>query len=139
MPHVVEELVQTHRELYPDAELGGELKTEGKIFVAEEEGRVLGFAGLLWHGRKAELEPIVVAPDARERGVGRALVERIVEEAKAEGAVRVFVQPVGRNRDAIAFFHELGFDTLGYVQLQIDVEPRNRKPGERIAGRDFMV
>jgi len=111
----------------------------GSSFVAEEEGRIVGYAGLLWHGRKAELEPIVVAPAARGRGVGRALAERVVAEAKARDAVRVFVRPVGRNRDAIAFFHELGFDTLGYVHLQIDLEPRDRRPGERIADREFKV
>jgi len=71
--------------------------------------------------------------------VGRALAERIIEEAKAGEALRVFVRPTARNRDAIAFFHELGFDVLGYVQLQLELEPRDRRPGERIAGRAFKV
>jgi len=53
--------------------------------------------------------------------------------------VRIFVRPTARNRDAIAFFHELGFDVLGYVQLQIDLAPRDRRGGEGIAGRDFRV
>jgi len=28
---------------------------------------------------------------------------------------------------------------LGYVQLQIDLEARERRVGERIAGREFLV
>jgi [ribosomal protein S18]-alanine N-acetyltransferase len=107
--------------------------------VAEEEQRVLGYAGLLWHGRRAELEPIVVAREARGRGVGHALAGRVVEAARGGGAVRVFVRPTARNLEAIGFFHELGFDTLGYVQLQLDLEPRERRAGETIAGYDFKV
>jgi N-acetylglutamate synthase-like GNAT family acetyltransferase len=134
-----DELLETHRQLYTDAEIGGELALEGRIFVAEKGRRIVGYAGLVWHGRRAELEPIVVARDARAGGMGRALAEQVVEEARAAGATRIFVQPTARNREAIAFFHEVGFDTLGYVQLQIDLEPRERRPGERIADRDFKV
>jgi N-acetylglutamate synthase-like GNAT family acetyltransferase len=134
-----DELLATHRQLYADAEIRGELTLEGRIFVAEDDECVVGYAGLVRHGRQAELEPIVVAREARGRGVGRALAERVVEEARAAGAVRVFVSPTARNRDAVAFFHELGFDTLGYVRLQIDLEPRERHAGERIAGREFKV
>jgi GNAT superfamily N-acetyltransferase len=134
-----DELVETHRALYPDGDIGSAFELEGLIFVAEDEGRVVGYAGLLWHGKRAEIEPIVVARDHRGRGVGRALAGRIIEEARAGGAVRVFARPVGRNRDAIAFFHSIGLDTLGYVQVQLDLEPRERRPAERIAGRGFRA
>lgn len=134
-----EELVETHRALYPDGDVGSNFELEGRIFVAEDEGRVVGYAGLLWHGRRAELEPIVVASDQRGRGVGRALAQRVIEEARAGDAVRVFARPVARNRDAIAFFHSIGLDTLGYVQVQMDLKPRDRKPAEQIAGRPFRA
>jgi N-acetylglutamate synthase-like GNAT family acetyltransferase len=134
-----DELVETHRALYPGAEIVGEFMPEGPIFVAEVAGRVAGYAGLLWHGRRAELEPIVVAADQRKLDVGRALVDRVVHEARAGGAVQIFVRPTARNRDAIAFFHTVGFDVLGYVQLQIDLEARERRLGQRIAGREFRV
>ena len=124
-----EELLETHRRLYPDAQIGGEFVPEGRLFVAEDDGRVLGYVGLLWHGRRAELEPIVVAPGARDRGVGRALAERVVDEARAAGAIHVFVRPAARNREAIDLYHELGFDVVGYFScsstssLASDTEP----------------
>ncbi len=133
------ELVETHGALYPDVEIGSTFVLEGTVFVAEEGGRVVGYAALLWHGRRAELEPIAVASAHRGRGVGRALAERVVREAREGGATRIFVRPVGRNRDAFAFFHAVGFDVLGRVELQIDFEPRDRRPGERIGQRDFRV
>jgi|ERR671923_1416012 GNAT superfamily N-acetyltransferase len=134
-----QELVEAHRRLYPDGDIGSEFTLDGTIFVAEVEGRLVGYAGLLWHGRRAELEPIVVASTHRGRGVGRALAERVVEEARHGGAVRIFVRPVARNRDALAFFHSVGFDVLGYLELQIEFQPRERRGGERIGGREFRV
>jgi N-acetylglutamate synthase-like GNAT family acetyltransferase len=128
-----------HRALYPGAEIGSKFRLDGRIFVAEDEGSVVGYAGLIWHRRVAELEPIVVAQDHRRHGIGLALAERVVKEARDGGAVRIFVRPTGRNREAIAFFHSIGFDVLGYVQLQVDFEPRERRVGERIAGRNFRV
>jgi hypothetical protein len=62
-----------------------------------------------------------------------------VQEARDTGAVHVFVRPTARNREAIAFFHSVGFDVLGHVQLQVDLEERKRHAGERIAGRYFRV
>jgi [ribosomal protein S18]-alanine N-acetyltransferase len=134
-----EELLETHRALYPDGSVGGDFAPEGRLFVAEEVGEVVGYAGLISHGDKAELEPIVVAKRHRGTGVGRALVERVVEEARDGGAVCVFACPTARNRDAIAFFHAVGLDGLGYVQVQLDLEPRERHSAERLADRAFRV
>jgi GNAT superfamily N-acetyltransferase len=133
------ELVDAHRALYPGAQIGERFELAGETFVAEEDGRVVGYAGLLRHGRQAELEPIVVARDARRAGVGAALAAAAVERARAAGAIRVFVRPVARNRDAIAFFRSAGFDVLAYVQLQLDLDERERRAGETLAGVEFLV
>jgi N-acetylglutamate synthase-like GNAT family acetyltransferase len=134
-----EELVEVHRALYPDGNVGGEFQREERMLVAEEGGRVVGYVGLRRHPKSVELEPVIVGQDHRGRGAGRALVERAVEEARAAGVKRVYASPVGRNRDAIAFFHSVGLDTVGYVHVQLDLEPRKRRPAERIAGREFRV
>jgi N-acetylglutamate synthase-like GNAT family acetyltransferase len=133
------ELVEVHRALYPDGNVGGEFQLEEWMLVAEEDGRVVGYVGLRRHPKSVELEPVIVGQDNRGCGAGRALVERAVEEARAAGVTRVYASPVGRNRDAIAFFHSVGLDTLGYVHVQLDLEPRERRPAERIAGREFRV
>jgi hypothetical protein len=67
------------------------------------------------------------------------LVERVVAAARTAGAAGIFVRPTARNRAAIAFFHGAGFDTLTYVRLEIDFEERERRPGERVAEREFRV
>jgi N-acetylglutamate synthase-like GNAT family acetyltransferase len=144
------ELVETHRDLYEDPAVGGDDPAAGfdrhvdefgtqDLWVADDGGEVLGLAGLVWHGDRAELEPVVVSERARGGGIGSALVDAAVSESRARRARYVFVQPTARNTAGIAFFHGRGFDVLAYVQLQLDLAERTRRPGERIAGLTFDV
>lgn len=144
------ELVETHRRLYEDPTIGGDEPEAGfdryvdefgpgGVRVAEQDGELVGLAGIIWHGDRAELEPIVVADRARSRGIGRALADAVVAEARERGAKRVLVRPTARNRGAIAFFHAAGFDVLGYVQLQLELGEDTRTPGETFAGLSFRI
>jgi GNAT superfamily N-acetyltransferase len=148
------ELTQTHRDLYEDDSIGGDrdlgdyfdehLERAGadRVWVAEVGERVVGFTSLLLssEGPSGELEPIVVAPDMRGTGVGRALTEHVVAAARGLGLRRLDVRPVARNEAAIGFFHELGFDSLGQIELMIYLEgPKDWPVRERIAGRDFRA
>ena len=63
----------------------------------------------------------------------------MIAAARELGFPRLRVRPVGRNTEAIRFFHSVGFDVLGRIDLRIDLEDISRFPGERIAGRDFRV
>jgi N-acetylglutamate synthase-like GNAT family acetyltransferase len=135
-----EELVEVHRRLYPDAQIGAAFSPEGRLLVAEDDGEVVGFAGMLRHPHSIEIEPIVISPGRRGVGVGRALVERVVEEARGQdGVTQVYAQPAGRNREALAFFNSVGLDVLAYARLQLDLEPRERRTGETLCGREFRV
>jgi N-acetylglutamate synthase-like GNAT family acetyltransferase len=143
------ELTDWHRRLYDDETIGGEdpgvhfdahLAEAGaeRIWIAEADGRVVGFAGLVVRGRKAEVEPVSVAASYRGRGVGRALVRTVVDEARAAGLGQVLVRPTGRNAEAIRFFHTLGFDVISRVELVFDLTDDARwRDGEHIAGRKF--
>ena len=146
------ELTQVHRDLYDTQTIGGEgdpgdffdehLERVGpeRVWVAEEAGAIVGFAGLIVDGNAGELEPIVVAPSARRAGIGRALAERVVHEARAAGLRRIDVKPVARNDAAIRFFHELGFDSLGQIELMLYlVDPKDWPVRARLAERDFRA
>jgi len=64
--------------------------------VAESEGRLLGLAHVLEHRSTNRIENVrylqdlYTATDARGRGVGRALVARVVADARAAGVRRVY-------------------------------------------------
>jgi GNAT superfamily N-acetyltransferase len=143
------ELTQWHRDIFDAPEIGGDdpgsafdehLAKIGSenIWVAETDGRLVGLVGLI--PDIPELEPVVVSNQHRGEGVGRLLAEAVICAARERGARTIQVRPVGRNIEAIRFFHELGFDILAHVQLQLDLVERERDPwmpGERLADRDF--
>jgi GNAT superfamily N-acetyltransferase len=147
------ELTEWHRAIYQSPGIGGSdpgslfdehLNRVGPahIWVAEIDGQVVGLAGLIPGEGEAELEPIVVSELYRGRGIGRQLAETIIEAAQTRGARQLKVRPVARNAPAIGFFHELGFDVLGHVELFMDFGPVERqiwRPGEQMADRVFRV
>lgn len=147
------ELTEWHRQIYRSPGIGGpdpgrrfdeHLHRVGPdhVWVADAGGQVVGLAGLIPGEGEAELEPLVVSEAYRGRGVGRQLAEAVVASARARGVRQLKVRPVARNQPAIAFFHELGFDVLGHIELFMDFGPTDRqvwRPGERMAGRDFRV
>jgi ribosomal protein S18 acetylase RimI-like enzyme len=146
------ELTQWHRDLYDDQSIGGDgdlgdffdehVERVGaeRIWVAEADGAVVGFVGLIVEGRRGELEPLVVASDARGQGIGRALAERVLAAARDAGLRRLDVRPSARNVTAVRFFHDVGFDTLGQHELLLYLDPPREWPfQERIADRDFRA
>jgi ribosomal protein S18 acetylase RimI-like enzyme len=128
------DLTQRHRDIYEDPSIGGEapglyfdrhLARVGAdhIWVAECEEKLLGLVGLMMEDQEAEVEPIVVAPGYRDRGIGRALLDHVVREAEKLGVRFLNVRPVARNAEAIAFFNTAGFRLLGHVELCMELRP----------------
>lgn len=58
---------------------------------------------------RGEVESLVVLPDARRRGAGRALAEAALAWLRARGLARVEVQVAVENPGARAFWEALGF------------------------------
>ena len=142
------ELSRWHRALYDDPSIGGDDPGSGfdelvgaRIWVAERRGSVVGFVGLLIRGRQAEIDPVVVSFDVRGQGVGRSLVETAVEAAQAEGVKQIKASPLARNTTALRFFHRLGFDTIGHVDVLLDLErPKGYwRARENLAEREFRA
>lgn len=89
------ELIRTKRDLYHDPTIGGTDPGAGfeeyltrldlaGIWVAEHRNDgVVGLVGLVLSGLRAGVvEPLVVAGDRRDRGIGRALLQHAATEAR---------------------------------------------------------
>ena len=145
------ELTQHHRDIYNDPSIGGEtpglyfdahLARVGPehIWVAEQSGEIIGCTGLIVEGQEAELEPLVVTATRRGRGVGRALVNHAIQEARKLQVRYLSVRPVARNVDAISFFCDHGFGTVGHIELFMELGPSTPgawKPGLKLFERAF--
>jgi GNAT superfamily N-acetyltransferase len=146
------ELTRWHRALYDDPSIGGDDPGDAfdryledvpgaRLWVAEQRESVVGLVCLIVSGKRAEIEPVIVSFDIRGQGIGRALVETAVEAARAEGVTQLKASPVARNSSALRFFHALGFDTLGHVDLLLDLErPEDYwRQAESLAEREFRA
>ena len=133
------ELTEHHRRIYSDPTIGGDDPGGGfddylasalwiTSWVAESGGRVVGLTGLLDHGVSAEVEPVVVTEAARDQGIGRRLINRAVDEARARGYEYLAIRPVARNVSAIRRFYAAGFQTLGgHLDLTMDLTERRHQ------------
>jgi L-amino acid N-acyltransferase YncA len=95
------------------------------VLVAEEQGRILGTAkyGPNWPGRGSHVAnaSFVVDPAVAGRGVGRALAERVLADARATGyRAMQFNAVVATNTAAIALWESLGFQILATVPEAFD-------------------
>jgi GNAT superfamily N-acetyltransferase len=101
--------------------LGPEGLAEGRTYVAEEDGSVIGFA--TWAGADGiiELEDLFVDPAWRRRGVATALVSRIVDVLRAQG---VECLEVTANPHAQGFYSAAGFIDCGVAETDSGIVPR---------------
>ncbi len=82
----------------------------GDVYLAEKDGAVLGLGDLRWlTGGLAWLQTIHVRPDARRRGVAKALLEEAISAAEARGCGHLGLEVLTANSEARAFYDRLGF------------------------------
>jgi GNAT superfamily N-acetyltransferase len=146
-----EELTQRHRDIYFDSSIGGEdpgsaferylKKTDlVGIWIVEQDGLVIGMAGLLIDEDDAQIEPIVIGSDFRSQGIGTLLLEKLKTEAKGRGAEFLSIRPVARNIEAIQCFYRAGFSLLGHIDMFMDLSDENDQgwlDGVTIHGNNF--
>ncbi len=104
-------------EARPLAEWRARLEAAGPAtFLASEEGRDAGLAfGRAYDGQDgaAGLFGMWVAPEARDRGIGGALVDAVVAWARAGGYGRVLLDVADANDTAIRLYAGRGFVPTG--------------------------
>lgn len=112
-PGIPEEDHAFFKEDITDERVVERLAGHGVVKVAVEHGATLAFASLsAGLGRSSHVADLrlVVAPDARRRGIGRALARQLLLEAISQGFLKITVDVPVANEAAIRMFVELGFE-----------------------------
>jgi len=95
-----------HLEAHPDAiHLPIDQVERGEVFVAEIDGRIAGFSAILGDEGHVELDGLFVEPDLWRQGIGAALVEVAVFEARRRGVAMMVVA----SEEARGFYEKCGF------------------------------
>ena len=116
----IPELVALERQLFADdawseqawwSELAG--RPRRSYVVATDDGAgVAGYAGLDRGGEVADVMTIAVAPGRQGAGVGRLLLERLVEDARESGAEHLMLEVRADNLAAQKLYEGSGFELL---------------------------
>jgi ribosomal protein S18 acetylase RimI-like enzyme len=107
-----------------------------RFWGAFDGGRLCGAVGLDLETRaktrhKATLVAMYVAPEHAGRGFGRALVDALVEDARAGGLELVVLTVTEGNSSAMKLYERAGFRSFG-------VEPRAMKAAGRAYAKNHM-
>jgi putative acetyltransferase len=81
-------------------------------------GEIVGCGGLYpLDERQAEIRKMYLLPEARGRGLGRRLLQELVEEARAGGFERVVLETASVLKEAISLYRSFGFVPLERAHL----------------------
>jgi ribosomal protein S18 acetylase RimI-like enzyme len=99
---------------------------QGVGWVAEDEGRIVGMAMLLLHDhpprpggptRRGYVHNVYIAPEQRQRGHGRALMEAVIAFSREQGLQRLELRSSELGR---VLYESVGFETAEYMILKLD-------------------
>jgi ribosomal protein S18 acetylase RimI-like enzyme len=107
-----------------------------KFWGAFEDGRLVGYVGLDRETRakcrhKATLVSMYVAPEFAGRGIGRALVDALLAQAREDGLELIVLTVTDGNDKAAQLYERCGFRSFG-------VEPHAIKVDGRAFGKNHM-
>ncbi len=117
---------------------GAEMIVHGEVFRPEQlQGFVAdGWAGIVTYiivGDECE----IISLDSLQagRGIGTALINGVVDEARRNGCRRVYLSTTNDNLGALGFYQRHGFELVRIRRGAID-ESRRLKPGIPLIGEN---
>jgi len=131
------EMVDLHREVYQDDTipyaddtLRKKLERTDEDYikmVAEEKGRIVGLLTIEIKGRTCVLGEILVAKDNRGKGIGTVFADYTKKTALERGCAEIQVSFAARNVQALNFYHKMGLNCLGMIELFMPLTKKGRE------------
>ena len=81
--------------------------------VAELNGSVVGYVGSQSVLDAADMMNIAVAPECRKQGIGKALIETLMEYLRQKKVIALLLEVRVSNISAIALYQNMGFEQVG--------------------------
>ena len=96
-------------------QLKSQMKDSQHEFIAslDDEGRVLGYVGMMYVLDEGYISNVAVTPEARRQGIGRDLIKELMARAAALDLAFVTLEVRCSNAAAIALYEKQGFLPVG--------------------------
>ncbi len=108
------------------------------VVGASEDGKLVGMAGFyrdqgLKTRHKGHVWGVYVTPGARGKGLGRALMQKVLERARTvSGVERILISVTSTQTAAVDLYRSLGFERFG-------LEPQALKVRDRFIDEEYML
>lgn len=87
---------------------------EGTAFlVAEENGKILGYAGLISAADEGDITNVSVSKTSRQKGIGNSLLEGLLDRARSFELKKIFLEVRASNEAAIRLYEKNSFQQVG--------------------------
>ncbi|MBE0008835.1 MULTISPECIES: ribosomal protein S18-alanine N-acetyltransferase [unclassified Arthrobacter] len=83
-----------------------------RYLVAEVDGRMVGYAGVMVVATTADIQTIGVLPECEGRGIGSAMLTELLAEARRRGAAEVLLEVRADNPRAQDLYLRNGFEHI---------------------------
>ena len=97
--------------------LDAKLAVDDLVYVAEDEGCIIGACMVGYDGHRGWLYAVAVSPQHRRSGAGSQMVIHAMQTLKQLGCIKVNIQIRAANSAVAAFYESLGFTTEDRLSL----------------------
>lgn len=119
------------REVYPfpwtRGNFADSLAAGYDAWVFESDGRLLGYAILMWLPDEAHLLNIAVAKDLQGRGYGRAFLDWLLRQVQSRGLATMLLEVRPSNTAARALYERASFRQIGVRRSYYPAGPAARE------------
>lgn len=89
------------------------IRDDTLFLVALEEGQVVGYCGVVMVLNEGDITNVAVAPDRQRRGIGRQLMQAMIQKTKELGVDCLHLEVRESNRKAVSLYESLDFKNVG--------------------------
>ena len=112
-----EQLGYMHLKMNSVEALSKLINQDHNFIIPYENGMAKGYACYKIYADKARIEKLYVLPDEHKKGIGKLMMNHIIEKAKEH--VSILELNVNRQNDAVKFYKKMGFEIFKEVDIPI--------------------
>ncbi len=93
------------------------IEDDHQFIISYEDSVAKGYACYKIHSGKARIEKIYVLADQHKKGIGKLMMDHIIEKVKPQ--VNIIELNVNRQNKAVDFYKRIGFEIVKEVDIPI--------------------